>query len=99
MDDIELELCPFCGGEAHFGNEGGNWITCSRCWIETPYFDTAEEAAEAWNKRAKNGYWIAQDNTLTRFRCSVCGSENHSIGWKFCSACGSYMRKMEESDG
>lgn len=28
-----------------------DWIQCSSCGVETPCFDTPEEAAEAWNRR------------------------------------------------
>lgn len=52
--DIELKPCPFCGGVAEFvlGEQYSNdWIQCSSCGVETPCFDTPEEAAEAWNRR------------------------------------------------
>ena len=60
MSEIKLKPCPFCGGEAEFvlGEEyreehkqSKDWIQCSSCGIETPYFDTPEKAAEAWNRR------------------------------------------------
>lgn len=61
MGEIKLKPCPFCGRKANFVidaeyrekyEKNGNWIKCSSCGVETPYFDTAEEAAAAWNKRA-----------------------------------------------
>ena len=50
---MELKPCPFCGGEAHFVN-GSTWLACAGCGAETSFFDTQEEAAEAWNRRADN---------------------------------------------
>ena len=63
MSEIKLKLCPFCGGVAKFVlgeqyreefKQSNDWIQCSSCGVETPYFDTPEEAAEAWNRRAEN---------------------------------------------
>ena len=54
MADTKLKPCPFCGGEAHFVNND-NWIACGDCGAETSYFDTKEEATEAWNRRANDG--------------------------------------------
>lgn len=42
------------------------------------------------------GKWIPQDNTYTRFMCSVCKGENHKSHEKFCSDCGADMRGEEE---
>lgn len=39
------------------------------------------------------GEWIAQDEGLTKFMCSVCKGENHSGHEKFCPECGADMRK------
>jgi hypothetical protein len=39
----------------------------------------------------KVGKWIVQDNTYTRFKCSACGTENHSTRWPFCCQCGAKM--------
>lgn len=61
MGEIKLKPCPFCGGKAKFAlgeryreehKQSNDWIECSSCSVETAYFDTPEEAAEAWNKRA-----------------------------------------------
>lgn len=34
-----LKNCPFCGGEARFSTEDGNWINCKSCGAETDYFE------------------------------------------------------------
>lgn len=61
MSEIRLRKCPFCGGEPEFalGEEYReeyeipyDWVECETCGVETPCFNTAEEAAEAWNRRA-----------------------------------------------
>ena len=43
-------------------------------------------------EEVKQGEWIVQDETYTKFTCSVCGSFNHAIKWKFCPICGTEMR-------
>ena len=53
---IELKPCPFCGGEANLvqGSSGKllPWVRCRDCGAETSDYDSVEEAAEAWNRRA-----------------------------------------------
>jgi len=47
---VELERCPFCGGEAKGQSyNGDHWINCE-CQEMQP---TKEEAIEAWNTRTK----------------------------------------------
>lgn len=51
----ELKPCPFCGGEATF--IGDRCIKCKSCggaFICTNPLKTTLDAAEAWNRRAKN---------------------------------------------
>ena len=60
MNEIKLKPCPFCGSRAkiHKRSDGYYYVDCSldngfchvipRTWI----YDTPEEAAEAWNRRA-----------------------------------------------
>lgn len=43
-----------------------------------------------------HGEWIAQDEGLTRFKCSVCNGKNHGGHEKFCPDCGADMRKKVE---
>jgi Lar family restriction alleviation protein len=51
MSEKKLLDCPFCGGEARFSTEDGNWINCKSCGAETDYFEQREEAIKAWNTR------------------------------------------------
>lgn len=40
-----------------------------------------------------HGEWIAQDEGLTKFKCSRCASPNYGGHEQFCPACGADMRK------
>lgn len=58
-----LKPCPFCGGEAKldvhvFGKLGNTFgIRCTECQAQTRgFYDTADEATEAWNRRADD--WL-----------------------------------------
>ena len=61
VDGIELEHCPFCGAPGQVDadvSSSGNYPTrylacCSKCsgMIEE-WWDTPEEAADAWNGRS-----------------------------------------------
>lgn len=62
MAEIKLKPCPFCGGEAKLRVSGGCdgedclvWAYCVKCGADSALLDTAEEAAEAWNRRAEHG--------------------------------------------
>jgi hypothetical protein len=39
----------------------------------------------------RHGRWIAQDDTFTRFRCSVCELKNYDGYGKYCPNCGAKM--------
>lgn len=58
---LHLEPCPFCGGKAKVGCEKywqprvSRRIICTKCYSSSGWYDTEEEAAENWNRRAKNG--------------------------------------------
>ena len=60
MAELKLKPCPFCGGKAEveYGASGYNvyQIGCQNgeCFAYAGWGDTPEEAAEAWNRRAKN---------------------------------------------
>lgn len=43
----------------------------------------------------KQGEWIRQDETYTRFQCSRCLSENHHGYGNYCPNCGAFMGKGE----
>ena len=57
----KLKSCPFCGGEAeldHFDSD--EWYICcanldGECEIRpsTRFYETKEEAIEAWNRRSE----------------------------------------------
>lgn len=54
-NDIELDPCPFCGQIPEImGEEIDEPISvhCNQCDYDIGYFDTVEEAAEAWNTRS-----------------------------------------------
>lgn len=54
-DRIELKNCPCCDGEAYFGSDVRHQyrVICSNCGVTTKWYHSAEEAANAWNKRVK----------------------------------------------
>lgn len=55
--DMELEKCPFCGGEAGFrkNKDSTVWswwkVTCNDCLCGTDYYASQAAAAEVWNRR------------------------------------------------
>lgn len=57
MKETELKLCPFCGDKVtiHYGADGYTPYCrndkCIAYYLEI-WFDTYEEAVEAWNRRA-----------------------------------------------
>ena len=60
----ELKSCPFCGESAftaeyiyHLdqGYVTMHFVECNGCHATTFEYDTEEEAANAWNRRAENG--------------------------------------------
>ena len=69
----------------HHGNAmRGGVKRALRCMEQTPTITLAD-------LRPK-GRWIAQDETLTKFMCSVCESKNYGGYEKFCPNCGADMR-------
>ncbi len=64
MADKDLKPCPFCGGNVHFDKAYTYFrdtvilIYCDSCDIVFTLYDcttTAEEIAEAWNRRWSDG--------------------------------------------
>lgn len=57
---MNIRACPFCDGfaklKSRFSNIGTQfWIVqCGICRAKTANYDTAEEAARAWNRRAND---------------------------------------------
>jgi Lar family restriction alleviation protein len=47
----QLKKCPFCGGEAKWGNVLHNYIECKECGFETIWYETEAEAIKIWNTR------------------------------------------------
>ena len=52
----KLKPCPFCNGEAILSDHADGYyglyvIVCDGCGVMTDYYNTAEEAIEAWNRR------------------------------------------------
>ena len=53
MTGIKLEVCPFCGGEAHIlATRDGYIPRCSSCGTCLGDFDAKLTAEAAWNRRA-----------------------------------------------
>lgn len=54
----ELKSCPFCGYKVITLNSINCYETvfrvCAQCGARTRYFDTPDEADEAWNRRVDN---------------------------------------------
>lgn len=53
----KLKPCPFCGGEAELDNCGKYQVWCNHCGTIQmgQFFNTPEEAIEAWNRRPTDG--------------------------------------------
>ena len=62
MDGWELKPCPFCGSNKvnvyeykYHGLTDSFGVKCFNCKTESyQFFDSKNEAIEAWNRRAKN---------------------------------------------
>lgn len=57
----ELKPCPFCNGKSEIIDTGNHYprtfyriVCCSSCAVQGKFYDTEEEAIEAWNRRATN---------------------------------------------
>ena len=78
LQEFEIETYIHRGGEL--------WhITGIKAMIENA---PAIEAAPV-----VHGQWIAQDEGLTKFMCSICKGKNYGGHEKFCPNCGADMRK------
>ena len=56
----------------------------------------AESVPKADVEQVRHGRWVRQDDTFTRYRCSVCLSKNHGGYEQRCSICGAKMKPPKE---
>jgi Lar family restriction alleviation protein len=111
---IKLKPCPFCGARSVIGN--GPRLTdfeslhrriyevhCEQCNATiNRWFDSEQEAAEAWNKRAERiGYWKQATPFVDTIECSECGYQwpEPEMASKYCPDCGALMLMDEEVGG
>ena len=108
----KLEKCPFCKSSAthlmthSYGihdEEVEYYIVCNKCEIESPTFETKQEAIDYWNNgvfrdkkdSAKVGYDI---KNLYSF-CTYCGNPLDDVSNNYCPVCGKklvYDMKKEQ---
>lgn len=95
----ELKPCPFCGGEAQVVAKPYEPKFCVGCgddaclgfsglgWL----YETEEQAAAAWNRRAER---TCHDEAGSQqsFLCSGCGwfwnDQEDELGFSYCPNCG-----------
>lgn len=113
-----LKPCPFCGGECRIVKT--SWGYCPQCqgrdddgiWchlhvLPLPSYNTPEEAAEAWNRRAERTSAIevshGSHGPEPRFPgdvwtmhhvCSACGGAVDA-GDSYCKHCGARFEREE----
>ena len=97
-----LKPCPFCGGECRIVKT--SWGYCPQCqgrddegiWchmhvLPLPSYNTPEEAAEAWNRRAERTCRKVPGRMKYGRRmpkCSECGQSLGDERWVYCPSCG-----------
>lgn len=53
-NSYNLKPCPFCGEQAELIETLNGWaVVCDNCGAGQYAYDTKEEAADAWNRRAE----------------------------------------------
>lgn len=83
-DYIDLEALLY-DIEASMENNGMGYVigqTLKRYVKRQPAADVAP---------VRHGKWVRQDNTFTRYECSVCISRNHGGYERYCPSCGAKM--------
>ena len=76
------------------GGAEGLCETCEHallCIIEATEYDAVHDC-RYYLPRRQNGWWIPQDETYTKFQCSVCKAKNYGGHERFCPNCGARNR-------
>ena len=57
----QLAICPFCGSDAEIGYEESysldssyEYVGCTKCPAQMPFWGNKEETIKLWNARAEN---------------------------------------------
>lgn len=72
----DLLSCPFCRGKAEIlrmRQQNIFFAWCDECEARGDYYDTEEDAAEAWNRRAERTCHVIDHGAVGA--CSACGAE------------------------
>lgn len=56
----------------------------------------AESVPKADAEQVRHGRWVRQDDTFTRYECSVCISRNYRGYERYCPNCGAKMKPPKE---
>lgn len=105
-----LKPCPFCGGECRIVKT--SWGYCPQCqgrddegiWchmhvLPLPSYNTPEEAAEAWNRRAERTCRKVPGRVKYGRRmpkCSECGQSLGDERWVYCPNCGARVVSCDD---
>lgn len=90
VNDVKLEKCPFCGGKAKIHLYLSKYYAnCKKCKTFSAPYDTAEQAAAAWNTR----YYTAGVD-LNNSKKGACKNCVHGNFRKFVLYCDKYNIPM-----
>lgn len=70
----------------------GAAVTSSEQALVEAAVHVAESVPKADVQPVRHGKWVRQDNTFTRYECSVCISRNHRGYERYCPNCGAKMK-------
>ena len=70
-------------------------IESARYWGSNTSAEIADHLIAHGVDIRKQGEWIRQDETYTRFQCSRCLSENHHGYGNYCPNCGAKMKEVK----
>lgn len=99
----ELKPCPFCGGEAAVWRSERtlkHQIVCTGCLASTGQFESIDDAAEAWNRRAERTCRKVPGRMKYGRRmpaCSECGQSLGDARWAYCLRCGARIERGDEA--